>query len=520
MDITKNNVPYEYTDKNEQYRGVDLSQKICITNAQYIDQGAFTGNRYLEALPPVTSDQSSINQLFTFIPPLPDWDELEKMDPVLRDTFLDKIVDVRFPLPYHMQLKTEFYKLLCRSYRKRVEGKRLGQVNVQGNIYNTEKALLAHPQGEAIDGLAVIGPSGTGKSTSVGILLRLLPQVILHDEGGKKTVQIVYLFVTSPEISNFNALYQSIAAAIDEALGNGMNLYENEVNKIKGLGNKSLYIKKLIEGFAIGLIILDEIQHIDLKTTNENSIEALLRLNNDTHVGFVVMGLPEAFRDLFYKPHTKGRFPIHLQTGDYCDDLEQVRTLINMLFISFDFCDGNYEVDDEMVNIFHRESNGCVKYIDILFSYIVKDYLNMKRDTRPYVDAEFVQAVAKKHDVSIREEMNKKITMDASDIAWLHELNKLDSGMDAVAALPEELSAVRNTTIDILSKIYQNKYNLSRIENAVDIYINKGYTDQGTLIAKATEHLLKNRSDIRSCKSRKKVTQEESMELLNDLLSE
>lgn len=523
MDILKNNdLLYEYTAKDSQYSGVDMSKKHVIVDAQYIDTGLFRGNRYIEALPPVTSDKSSINKLFTVIPTLPDWDTLEKMDPILRDAMLDQIPDVRFPLPYHEQLKAELYKLIIRSYRKRAESVRYANIQIGDKTYNTNTALLAHPKGEAINGLAVLGPSGTGKSTSTEILLHQMPQVIYHDVGGKRIVQIVYLFVTCPEISNFNALYKSIAEAIDEALCTGLHVYENAMNKIKGLGNKSLYVKQLIEGFGIGLIVLDEIQHIDLRTTKENSIEALLRLNNDTHVGFVVIGLPEAFRDLFSKPHTKGRFPIHLQTGDYCDDMEQVGSIIEMLFVAFDFCDGSYEIDDEMVNIFHQESNGCVKYIDMLFSCIVKEYLGSKKKDRPaVVDSEYIRGVAKKYDVYIREEMLKSITMVSSDIKWLSELDDLDSG-DAIAALPSDLAFIRDSAIDILNKTYHSKYNLSRIEKAVDICLKKGYADKSMLIAKATEHLLKNKSDVRPGKpgKRKKVAVEEAQDLINDILSE
>ena len=90
--------------------------------------------------------------------------------------------------------------------------------------------------------------------------------------------QIVYLVVNCVANSNFSALYASIGNAIDRALGITTSVYQKLIESRRSLGEKAEKVRELVEIFAIGIIILDEIQLIDFQSTKENSFESLMTL--------------------------------------------------------------------------------------------------------------------------------------------------------------------------------------------------------------------------------------------------
>lgn len=95
---------------------------------------------------------------------------------------------------------------------------------------------------------------------------------------------------------NFYAFYRAIGKAVDQALGITTPLYEEQVRKAKNIGEKSLIIEHLIELFAIGVIIVDEIELMSFSLSRENSFTGLARLSNETKVCFVLCGLDTAVK--------------------------------------------------------------------------------------------------------------------------------------------------------------------------------------------------------------------------------
>ncbi len=93
--------------------------------------------------------------------------------------------------------------------------------------------------------------------------------------------------------SNFSALYSGIGKATDFALNT--DIYQKQIDRIKTLAGKMNKVIELIELFAIGTIILDEIQLIDFKTTKESSFEALMVITNETKMAFCAVGTTEAY---------------------------------------------------------------------------------------------------------------------------------------------------------------------------------------------------------------------------------
>ena len=145
--------------------------------------------------------------------------------------------------------------------------------------HQADGVLIGNDAAATNAGITMLGYSGCGKSSALETLFRNYPQYIIHKGKGMTTYpQIVYLVVQCPPHSNFRGLYKNIGVAIDRALGNVKPVYENELDAGKR-GTLSVYtdrVRQLIEKFAIGIIIFDEIQHIHFDATLENSFESVV----------------------------------------------------------------------------------------------------------------------------------------------------------------------------------------------------------------------------------------------------
>lgn len=391
---------YKYTlpvYRNSQY---DMDFKYDkITEAKYINTGIFTGNPYIEALPlPKTKEEiAGLNSCF---PRLPDKELFSKFPYITQNAAIDQLLSFRMTLPFHIEIEEEFARVLYRSYSARVGYKYRDSVVIKGVVVPVTQKLKAFHRGEAVNGFAMLGVSGCGKSTAMNIVLDHYPQVIIHNIDGEQIVQIVYLYITCEGNSNFSALYQMIGRAIDEALENGNDACEREISKTRTLGGKSLKVREFIQKYSIGVIVFDEIQNIDLSSTKENSIEALMTINNDTHVGLGVLGTEEAYNGLFSKDRTARRLSSFIHAGDYCTDMEQLERIVQGLFITQYFQE-DITPDKEIVSAFMEETNGVIEYVVELYMCVLQDYLKQKE--KPKVDASYIHHVSKKNRKVIRE---------------------------------------------------------------------------------------------------------------------
>lgn len=382
---------YEALETGErQYDDIDLAT-TKIVHAKYVDTYVHRGNPFIEALPFArTSDE--VEKTFNNVPALPSSEVFEKFAPQIQNMLIDNVKKYRIALPFHSDVEEEFSRTLIESYASRIQTNAQFEVSVDGETFDQNVKTKAFHEGEAITGFAMLGVAGSGKTTAMNLVLDHYPQVIIHDFGEERVIQIVYLFVTCVERSNFNALYEAICMAIDEALGNGNKAIQNEINSIRvgGLGAKANKIRELIEKYSIGCIIFDEIQEIDLRSANESSIEALLRLNNTTHVGMGVLGTEEAFDALFSKDRTVRRFSAFIAAGRYCNDEKTFANIVRGIFLSQIFREFVLATND-IIQVFKDESAGVVAYVVLLYYYVLKDYNSRKE--KPEVTADYIRKI-------------------------------------------------------------------------------------------------------------------------------
>lgn len=386
-------------ENESQYDDYDLSIQH-IVDAKYVKPilEEDLNNPYIAALPYPRSDDNILlayNKVLLHYH-FDDVKEMSKLEKLLQ---IGTLRNIRFPLPFHKDLEYNFYNALLTSYRarqtKQITNAKSGNYIANNEVQTSSKILVGQSSDATNAGFSLIGYSGCGKSSSISILTSHYPQVIIHtDEDGSYHPQITYLVVNCVANSNFSALYQGIGDSIDKALDNTIAVYSREIEKANSLGKKAEIVRTLIEKFAIGMIIFDEIQLIDFEHTKENSFDSLLSLANRTKVAIAVIGTEDARDKMFHELRTARRIGIMINGNQYCDSKEFFAYLVNNLF-SYQWFDTFIKPTEELINALYDVTKGIVDQLIGVYSCMNYEYIN--NTTKPEINAEYVYYITKKY---------------------------------------------------------------------------------------------------------------------------
>lgn len=514
--MMKNKYQYDYTDPAKQYGKINLHENK-IVDAEYVDTYLYRGNPYIEALPLPKTRRNEIMQTYSSLPDMPPYEEFIKMPAQIRTLLIDNLDKIRFALPFYKDLEAKFYRTITDAYAMRVEYEMHETIELAGASYKTQTGLKANHGGESVNGFSVLGVAGTGKSTGMNRILDHVPQVIRHHFGERTIIQLVYLYVTCENNSNFTALYQQIGAKIDEALNNGNHFYEDAIKKERTLGQKSLKIRNFIRKLNIGCIIFDEIQNIDLTSTSENSIEAILTINNDAHVGIGVLGTEEAFSKIFSRERTARRLSDYVGAGRYCENIDACASILMALFSSVPFFPEQIVPSQDIIKVFWNETNGVIAYILKLFILVVKDYNSKK--VKPEITAEYIQSIAVEKNKILHDLVTRKNGSYAPSALQYQKLVKEMNEYDYDQGKRQEDDEFIHANIDrifpdkniIIQKILEvhPEYNRGTVENAVEFAIRKGSNTDIAITEAAMAHLKRGKTDRRP--NRKSLLSTEDM---------
>lgn len=387
---------YEYTAPDKQYENYDLREIEYVT-AEYIPaiNPIYSGIPFIEALPRPKNINECISA-YSYTVPF-SASQLKSMSNYERLQQLNTLQELRFSLPFAPDIEYEMYRALCSSYSSRYQ---FYDTNAPLTVhaFNQEEQVygkvIADQSSSSVCGFSLIGNSGSGKTSAIDILVSHYPQVIKHPRSSSQITQIVYLVVNCPPNSNFNQLYISIAAEIDRALGITNNYYEDRVAHVTGLAKKYSMIKRLIEAFAVGIIIFDEIQQLDFKGIRDNTFESLLTLSNETNVAIAAIGTEDAYEKMFPNERTARRVGSFIQASKYCDDRNFFNMLVSGLSRYYWF-DEPMPLTEDIVDALYRYSRGIVAHLVSIYTYMNLDYIKARK--KPVIDVSFIDMVIAKH---------------------------------------------------------------------------------------------------------------------------
>ena len=497
------NLDLDYVEvgKNcSQYDDVDIDHSIGV-DAKYVRSNIEPGNIFIEALP-LPKDFDGIGMKGDI--PLSTYTTREEE---IKKPFYEQLLKirqlrkVRFVLPMNLELEQECYLALVDSYSNR-RIIRDNDVEIDYVANNKEEVTNSVTKGQNDDapvtGFALLGYSGCGKSSALRTLFKTYPQYINHwGPGIRKTPQIVYIVVQCPPNSNFRGLYINIGKAIDEALGNIKPVYQAELDPGPH-GNLSLYrskVEDLIEKFSIGLIVFDEVQHINFTVQTENSFETLLELCNKTKVAIAVVGTEEATMKIINSTVKQARrIGVRIPADKYCSNRKcfdsYVRNLMRYQWFDIDIKTDPANVK-AITDALYECSKGIIDQLVSLYMYMNIDYIRAPKGNKPIVNREYVYTVSDKHYAGIRALLEANLKKEEIEKKRAEAKKKADEELDALiaeersnAALHATVNRLQNSTEDIeelKAEVARNILNCgmfdeSSINNNIGIVFN---TDEG-----------------------------------------
>ena len=407
---------YEYVSADGLNQYSDINTEGTIVKARYLPSSLKTerGKRLIEALPLPRIESREWQAAYTIPLSQYKWDpDKPKFEKLLE---IWQLKNIRFPLPFAGEIEREFYRSITDSYCSRY----LSEEEVSGNITvnNTmvkQYGKIAPKKNGAVVGFSLLGSSQSGKTSALKIMTDWYPQVIEHplDNGGRFT-QIVYLNVECQVHSSMRGMFGAIGHEIDRALGNTEEIYEALFRKNRQtISQKEQLLRKLIDTFAIGALILEECQSMNFNNKDEKSFEAFLTLCNETGIALIMVGTEDARKKMFgYAARTAHRVGPEVKSDMYCENNQFLSTLILRLF-EYQWFDEKVDLTPEIANELIESSHGIIGLLIRIYMYMNTDYVTAYR--KPVVNAEYVKATTKRHFSEIIKLLKTSDTKEADE---------------------------------------------------------------------------------------------------------
>lgn len=267
-----------------------------MVEARYTDTGLaeYSGNPFIEALPPILERKHLRTALGGTIQMRPSDVYLDQHS---RIHVISQLLDRFFqPLARHIELESKISIMLRQGY----VGRNLVNGNHAAHLQNGYERLMQkdlsafrfeHVESTA-KSLAFIGCSGSGKTSSLNRILGTYPQLIYHPQ--YNFTQIVFLKIDCPHDGSLKNLCHNFFREIDTRLGT--NYVRRYVEKRHSVETLIALMAQVANTHAIGLLVIDEIQHLSLKASGgaEKMLNFFVTLVNEISVPVVMVGTPKA----------------------------------------------------------------------------------------------------------------------------------------------------------------------------------------------------------------------------------
>ena len=267
-----------------------------MVEAHYLETGIaeYEGNPFIEALPPIL-EHKHLRQAFGGKIKRRDTDVY--LDGHVRIHAISQLLDRFFqPLARHIELESKLSIMLRQGY----VGRNLANGNHAAHIQNGYERIMTgdltsfrfdHVESTA-KSLAFIGCSGSGKTSSLNRILNTYPQLIYHHQ--HNFIQIVFLKIDCPHDGSLKNLCHNFFREIDARLST--NYVRRYVEKRHGVETLIALMSQVANTHAIGLLVIDEIQHLSLRASGgaEKMLNFFVTLVNEISVPVVMVGTPKA----------------------------------------------------------------------------------------------------------------------------------------------------------------------------------------------------------------------------------
>lgn len=254
----------------------------------------YEGNPFIARLPPIKSRK----EIFKSLQYKPDFSEEECGYPAhYRKHFVLRLGRFFEPVSRHVELAERLDYILRQGYIGRNPMTHDYIRHLQNDFHRTrEKDIFAEnllPVENTATSFSVIGCSGVGKSKAIEKILHQYPTRIAHTEPFS-LVQLPWLKLDCPHQGSPRQLCKNFFASLDKLLGTE---YEKLYGNVRaGLDEMLVHMAQVANLHALGLLVIDEIQHLRKSKTSQNLagsdqlLNFLVTLVNTIGVPVVLIG--------------------------------------------------------------------------------------------------------------------------------------------------------------------------------------------------------------------------------------
>lgn len=332
-----------------------FEEEACYEN---LEVSHFRGNPLIEALPPIMRIEGFYGHV-GFFPPydsserdLPDHVRLYAMES-LRRLFV--------PLPDHWDLHLGVSRLLHMSYADRNPTRPGFAAQVNDRVAALEARLSVGDAGSSPKSFALLGPSGIGKTSTIGRLLLLYPPVIKHTTYNGQPLpmyQVVWLRLECPENGSLRDLTTAFFEQVDRLLGT--NYYQNYCTGRQSAMQMLSYMARIVYLHSIGVLVIDEIQKLSKARSQgaQNILDFFIRLTNTIGTAVILIGTDEA------EPLLSNRFSFVRRSGGQGEfnwrpmQKDAVWRMFLEALWEYQYVRNRFELTEDFVDAIHEVTSG------------------------------------------------------------------------------------------------------------------------------------------------------------------
>ncbi|WP_052341643.1 ATP-binding protein [Salinarimonas rosea] len=250
-------------------------------------------NPFIARLPPVLSAAG----LFRTLQDLPRHDEAERRLPShLRIHCAMRLGRYFDPNERHIALEQRMDVLIRQGYLGRNPNTTDYYLRLRNDLARVSARSFdveATPMCTTANGFALIGVSGMGKTDSITRILKRYPQVIEHVEPVAVS-QVPWVKLECPYKGSVKQLCFDFFSKMDELLGTSFR--KQHGGRRAGVDDVTLQMAAIANRHAVGLIVIDEIQHLTEAqgTGSKEMLNFLVTLVNRCSTPVMIIGTPRA----------------------------------------------------------------------------------------------------------------------------------------------------------------------------------------------------------------------------------
>lgn len=242
-------------------------------------------NILVKALPPMLTG-SALDEALSI---LPEYDpNITSQDAATRLMALNDLYKVFVPTKMAKEIYTRMYLSLLRSLQKKETKLAIQQYNENSKAFRqqTYNGII-----NGADSFTIIGISGIGKSSAITRSIQLLTAEEIIEIKKPYSKIIPCVLVQTPFDASIKSLLLEILRVVDEKLGS--KYYANAL-RVKSTTDMLIGSVSQVALNHIGLLVVDEIQHVVNHKNGKTLIGCLTQLINNSGISIAMIGTPES----------------------------------------------------------------------------------------------------------------------------------------------------------------------------------------------------------------------------------